>query len=128
VGQGGQPLGKVAVNASVANLVGMSQRIARNLPAEAHMIELGLLRAATSFDIARAFAISELSKAQAEELIPAREIIDVPIALISIDTELKLIGRKELQELRENASAKIHPRPPRGVGKPWNDAKSEVGN
>jgi hypothetical protein len=41
------------------------------------MIELGLLRTKTSFDIAEAFAISELSKGQTEELIPAGKIFDV---------------------------------------------------
>jgi hypothetical protein len=81
------------------------------------MIELGLLGAETSFDIAQAFAISELSKQQAKELIPTREFFDVAIALVSIDANLKLIGRKELHELREDASAKIHPLPPRQAGK-----------
>ena len=58
------------------------------------------------------FAISELSKGQAKELIPTREIFDVAIALVTIDTNLKLIGRDELQKLRENGSAKIHLLPP----------------
>ncbi|MCU1316697.1 MAG: hypothetical protein JWN63_2019 [Candidatus Acidoferrum typicum] len=56
------------------------------------MIELGLLSTKTSFDIAEAFAISELSKGQTEELIPAGEIFDVAIALVPIDANLKLVG------------------------------------
>jgi len=56
------------------------------------MIELGLLSAKTSFDIAEAFAIGGLSKSQTEELIPAGEIFDVAIALVALDANLKLLG------------------------------------
>src|SRR6266404_9126658 len=56
---------------------------------EAHMIELGLLRTKTSFDIAEAFAINELSKGQTEELIPAGKIFDVAIALVPIDANFE---------------------------------------
>jgi len=81
------------------------------------MIELGLLSTKTSFAIAEAFAISELSKGQTEELIPAGEIFDVAIALVPIDANLKLVGGKEVHELRENGSAKIHLLPPERAGK-----------
>ena len=80
------------------------------------MIELGLLGAETGFDIAQTFAISELSKDQAKELIPTREIFDVAIGLVSIDASLKLVGRDELHKLRENGSAKIHLLPPEQAG------------
>ena len=93
-------------------LVGVRQRVARNLSPEAHMIELGLLGTKTSFDIAEAFAISELSKCQTEELIPAGKIFDIAIALIPIDANLKLVGWEELHELRENSSSLVHLLPP----------------
>jgi len=81
------------------------------------MIELGLLSAKTSFDIAEAFAIGELSKSQTEELIPAGEIFDVAIALVAIDANLKLVGWEEVHELRKNGSALVHPLPPEQAGK-----------
>ena len=65
------------------------------------MIELGLLGTKTSFDIAETLAISELSKCQTEELIPAGKIFDLAIALVSIDANLKLVGWEELREFRE---------------------------
>ena len=65
----------------------------------------------------RLLAISELSEGQTEKLIPAREVFDVAIALVAIDAKLKLVGRKELQKLRENTSAKIHRLPPSIVWK-----------
>jgi hypothetical protein len=44
-------------------------------------------------------ALDELSKVQREKLIPAGEIFDVAIALISIGANLKLVGRKEVRQL-----------------------------
>jgi hypothetical protein len=76
-----------------------------------------VLSTKTSFDIAEAFAISELGKGQTEELIPAGEIFDVAIALVPIDANLKLVGGEEVLELRGNGSALIHPLPPEQTGK-----------
>jgi hypothetical protein len=87
------------------------------------MIESGLLGAKTRFDIAQAAAISELSEQQAKELIPTREVLDVTIALVAIDANLKLVGREEIQKLSENTAAKIHLLPPAWAGKQQNDAK-----
>ena len=81
------------------------------------MIELGLLSTKTSFDVAKTFAISELGKRQTKELIPAGEIFDVTIALVPLDANLKLVGWKELHELREYGSALVHPLPPEQAGK-----------
>jgi hypothetical protein len=81
------------------------------------VIELGLLGTKTGFDIAEAFAVGELSKGQTKELIPAGEIFDVAIALVLIDTNLKLVGGEEVHELREDGSAKIHLLPPEQAGK-----------
>src|SRR5205807_8184186 len=114
---GNQDLGEIGVDPPVAVFVGVCQGVARNLAPEAHMIELGLLSTKTSFDIAEAFAISELSKGQTAELIPAGDIFDVAIAMVPIDANLKLVGGKEVHELRENGSAKIHLLPPERAGK-----------
>ena len=110
-------MGEIGVDPPVAVFVGVCQRVARNLAPEAHMIELGLLSTKTSFDIAEAFAISELSKGQTKELIPAGEIFDVAIALVPIDANLKLVGGEEFHELRENGSALVHLLPPEQAGK-----------
>jgi hypothetical protein len=81
------------------------------------MIELGLLSTKTSFDIAKTFAIGELSKRQTKEVVPAGEIFDVTIALVPLDANLKLVGWEELHELRENGSALVHLLPPEQAGK-----------
>ena len=114
---GNQNLSEIGIDPPVPVFVGVCQRVARNLSSEAHMIELGLLGTKTSFDIAEAFAISELSKCQTEELIPAGKIFDIAIALVSIDANLKLVGGEEVHELRENGSALVHLLPPEQAGK-----------
>jgi len=52
----------------------------------------------------------------------------VTIALVAIDANLKLVGREEIQKLRENTAAKIHLLPPAWAGKQQNDAKSVAQN
>ena len=79
--------------------------------------EPGLLGTETGFDIAETFAIGELSKRQTKELLPAREIFDVAIALVPLDANLKLVGGEEFHELRENGSALVHLQSPEQAGK-----------
>jgi hypothetical protein len=60
------------------------------------VIEFGLLGAETSFDIPQAPTIGELGEEQTKELIPTGEVLDVTIALVAIDANLKLVGREEI--------------------------------
>jgi len=85
-------------------LVGVGQGIARDLPPEVRVKKLGLLGAQTGFDIAKTFAAGELSKSPTKELIPAGAFFDVAIAWYG-STHLKLVGREEVHELRQNGSA-----------------------
>jgi hypothetical protein len=95
----------------------MRQGIARNLAPETPVIPLGLLGAQTGFDSAKTFAVGELSKGPRKKLIPAGTIFDLAMALAAINANLKLVDREQIHELRENGSAKIHPRPPGQAGK-----------
>lgn len=61
--------------------------------------------------------MSELSKSQAEELIPTRELFGATIPLVSIDAELKGTSGDELHQLGENRLANIHRLHPNCVGK-----------
>jgi hypothetical protein len=92
------------------------------------MVKFGGLGAQTGFDIAQTAAISELSEQQAKELVPTREVLHVTIALVAIDANLELVGREEIQKLRENTAAKIHLLPPAWAGKQQNDAKRAAEN
>jgi hypothetical protein len=77
------------------------------------VIELGLLGTQTGFDVAETRALGQLSESQTEELIPAREIFHVTIAMVLIDAELEPVGRDELHQLGENRSAAVHGLPPK---------------
>jgi hypothetical protein len=104
----------------------MRQGVARDAAPETHVIQLGLLGAQAGFDIAKTFAVRELSKGQTQELIPTREIFDVAIALIAIDANLKLVGREKIHKLREHGSAKIHRLPPEQAGKQYDATEKEA--
>src|SRR5438876_5934215 len=56
-GTGNQHLREVGVDAPIACGVRMGQGVARDLAANAEMVELGVLRAQASFDIAQTLAI-----------------------------------------------------------------------
>lgn len=69
------------------------------------MIEFGLIAAEAGLDIAQAFAIGELGKGHAEELVPAGEGFDFVMALVAFDVLAEFVGGKKIQELRENGFA-----------------------
>ena len=58
-----QHLGKILVDSPVAHFVGVRQSVARNLAADAHMIELFARRSQAGLDVPETFAKGELSKA-----------------------------------------------------------------
>ena len=58
-------LGEIGMGAPVAPFVGVDQGASRDLAANAHIVELALLSAQASLDIAQAFSIGELHKRHA---------------------------------------------------------------
>lgn len=108
--------------------IGVGECGARNSTPEAHIIELRLPSTQTGLDFAETFAIGELCESQTEELISARTIFDLTMAVVAIHAKLKLIGRKEFHELSENRLAEVHGLPPEGSGKQSYGAHEEVKN
>lgn len=112
-GLGYEDLGEVGVDSPIADLVGVSQGVSRHGSAKAHVIEFLLVAPQTSLDVAKTFAIGELSKSHTEELIPAGKGLDLVVALVALDTFLKFVGGKELHHLCENGFSDIHRPSPR---------------
>ena len=83
---------KVGVDSPISDLVGMSERIARNVASKTHVIEFPLSRAQTSFDVPEAFPIGQLSESHAEKLVPARKVFDLVVAVVTLNTFLKLVN------------------------------------
>lgn len=55
------------------------------------MIKFGVHGAQASFDIPKAFAISQLGKSQAKKLFEARKLSYSVIAMITVDTFVELV-------------------------------------
>jgi len=82
---------KGGVDSPISDLVGMSQRIARNVPSETHVIEFPLSRTEASFDVPEAFPIGHLSEGHAEKLVPARKVFDLEVAVVSPNAFLEFV-------------------------------------
>ena len=101
-------LGEVGVDAPVARLVGIGQRVAGDFTANAHVIQFASGHAQTCLDVPQTFPVRELSEGHAKKLIPTREALYLVIATVTFDALAKLGLRKKVRELRKNRSAIVH--------------------
>ena len=85
-------LGKVGIDSTISDLVGVGQGIARDISSEAHVIEFPLSRTQTCLDVSETFPIGQLSKGHAEELAPARKAFDLVVAVVSLNAFLKFVN------------------------------------
>jgi len=108
-----QALREVGIDAPVAYGVRVGQRIARDRRANAEVIQLGALGAQTRFDVTQAFSIGQLRERHSQELIQARERLDLAFALIPGHTTAKRGQWKMLHQLREHPLALVHRSSPR---------------
>lgn len=105
-----QHMGEVGVDSPVAHLIGVGQGVARNLTANAHVIELGGLGSQTRFDVSETLAIGQLGKGHREKLIPARKALDFVAALVAPHAAAKFVrGGNKVHQLSKNRFAGIHP-------------------
>src|SRR3974377_654801 len=111
-GGANQSLSEVGIDAPVALLVGGGQSAPRRPTVKAHVVKLARHRAQTGFDIAKTFAVGQLSEGHAQELIPTGEAFDVVVAVIAIHANLKLVARDIVHELSQNGSCRVHRLPP----------------
>lgn len=72
------------------------------------MIKLVALSFEAGFDIAQAFPIGQLSECHAAELILAREVFDISVAVVALNTTTKRMQWQVIHCLRENKFACVH--------------------
>ena len=72
------------------------------------MIQLALLSLKTGFDISQALAIRKLGKGHAEILFEAGELLDLEVAVVTVDALMEVLEWKMLHYLRENELAGVH--------------------
>ena len=105
---GNQDLSKVGIDPPIADLVGVSQGIAGNFSSKAHMIELLVIAPEAGLDISETFAIGELSKSHAKELIQTGEGYHLVVAVVPLYAFPELVGWEELHQLSKDRSADVH--------------------
>jgi hypothetical protein len=72
------------------------------------MIEFGVHRPKTGFDISKAFSIGQLSKSHTEELIEAGESSETTLTSITSHTFVEFVSWQEIHELREDDAPTVH--------------------
>ena len=93
-GDADQGLGEVGMDAPVALLVCIGQGCARDMSANAHVVELGALGAQTGFDITQTFTIGKLRERHAQILIETGKALDLVVAVIALDAATEAVHGK----------------------------------
>lgn len=88
-----QGIGKVGVDAPVAHLVGVGQVVAGYRRADAHVIELALLGTQAGFDVPQTLAVSQLCEGHTEILVETGELLDLEVAVVTIDALMENMER-----------------------------------
>ncbi len=96
-----QAMGKFGVDAPISRLIGIGQRLAFDLVAKAHVVELGGLRRQTDFGTAQTLAVGQLRKGHHAELIGACHRLDVAVAVVAIDDSGEGSPWQEIHQLGE---------------------------
>lgn len=103
-----QRLCEITVDTPVAGLIGIGQRAARNLAADAEMVELVLLGAQAGDDVAQTFAVAQLSEHHRKKMVPARKASHPIVAGVAFDAAPKLMSRQVIDQLRKEALSVVH--------------------
>lgn len=108
---GGLPdedVGEVGENTPVSVFIGIGQRAAGSGLTDAGVIELGAEGCQAGFDVAQAFAPSELGEGQHEEVFVSREFADAEVAVVTGDTLVELVFGEKVEELGEDGATFVH--------------------
>ena len=107
--QANQVLGEVGIDLPRACGVRIGQRVARNrLAAKPHVVQPSGLGAQVDFDVAQRLAVGQLREGHGEELIQAREVLDLVFAPVVGHTPAKRAQRHVQHELRKYELALVH--------------------
>src|SRR5208283_2164389 len=107
-GAGDQQLRQVMVDAPVARTIGIGQRAMRDGRTKPQPVELVLARAQANFYVGQAISVSQLGEGHGQELVPARELVSLIVAVITLHTAAKLLGVNPLRQLRKNQFSSGH--------------------
>ena len=104
-----QVLGEVRIDLPRTCGVRIGQSVARNRrAAKPHVIQPFGLSTQIDFDVAQRFAVGQLGKRHGEELIQAREVLDLVLSVVICNAAAKRTQRQIEHELREYELALVH--------------------
>ena len=103
-----QHLREVGEDSPIVNLIGVGQSAARNLAANARVIQLRTHRSQTGFDVAKTFAKRQLRESQTQKLIATRKLALTFVAGITTNTLVEFVPGQELHELSEHQRPIVH--------------------
>lgn len=101
-------VGKIGVDAPIADFVGVCQVVAGDGRTNAHVVKLVFLSTQTDFDVSQTFAIGKLGEGHTQILAEAGKLPDLEVAIIASDTLVKDVERKMLHHLGEDNFPGIH--------------------
>src|SRR5260370_14550599 len=87
---------------------GVGQRAMCKGRTKTQPIELVLTRAKAHFYVRQAISVSQLCEGHGQKLIPTREVADLVVAVVALDTATKLLGVDPLHDLTENRLFGVH--------------------
>ena len=106
---------EIGIDAPVAILIGYGQCVASDRAANSQVIEFGLDRIQTRFDIAETVTVGQLSKRHAEELIEAGEMSGTIISSVLEDAAVEIALGQGVHELSEEIGPGVHRQAPSTV-------------
>ncbi len=112
-----QPLYKLGDDTLIAHGIGVDQRVACNMRAKSHVIELVGLSAKTRFDVAQTLSKGQLRKDHDQQLLEAGEALDLVIPFVTCHAAPKCCQRQVRSQLCED-------QPPGAQGNLGADEKS----
>lgn len=95
------------VNAPVSVLIGVSQISPRDVPSDAHRVEMRTASQA-SFDISKTLPESDLRKSHRKELISCSHTFTRPRHRVECHAAIELLAVDEIGNLSENKAARVH--------------------
>ena len=123
-GNANQDLCKVRIDSPVAHVIGVGQRVAADGAPEPHVVQLWAGRGQAVLNASKALPKGELGEGHREKLVPAREALDLEMAVVAVDALAELVRRQEVHQLGEDGLSLIHrPYPPGTIGKYGSEAE-----
>ena len=101
-------VGKVLEDTAVPALVGLGKVAPRDMLAHPKEVALAAMGFQSDYQVSQAFTVRQLTEHQDEELVPACEVLDVPVAMILANVVVEQTSVKERGELGENVFVFVH--------------------